>query len=465
MRSAIASLLILVSAGMANMLAAPSTSAASTAAPTNAGGHSLSRPNFVVILADDLGYGDTSPYGGWIPTPHLDRLAKEGLRFTDFHSSGNVCSPTRAGLLTGRYQQRAGIPGVVYASPKNPAYFSGLQAVEQTLPERLKQAGYTTALFGKWHLGYFPPYNPRRHGFDEFRGYVSGNVDYHSHCDNQGRADWWNGERLEDEKGYSTHLITRHAVDFLKRPHDRPFLLYVAHEAVHDPYQGPQDPPQRGGTGPADAAQKSKKRAADRTVRDAYRAMMTELDKGVGAVIETLRATGLADNTLVFFFSDNGANANGSNSPLRGHKGSDWEGGHRVPAIAWWPGKIRPGVTDQLAISIDLMPTFLDIAGTQPAPDRPPDGTSLRPLLLDGQPLGARRLFWNGVAMRDGTWKLMLQKGQSHLFDLSKDIGETQDLASAHPERVREMTAALKRWQQDVTTDATPQPTSAEGIR
>ena len=189
------------------------------------------RPNIVLIMADDLGYGDISAYGGWIETPHLDAMAAEGLRFTDFHSSGNVCSPTRAGLLTGRYQHRAGIDEVIFANPERPQYYQGLQDVEQTFAETFSNAGYRTALFGKWHLGYHAAYNPTRHGFDEFRGFVSGNLDYHSHLDMMRREDWWNGSELEDDAGYLTDLITEYAVAFIEAQDDAPFLLYLAHHA------------------------------------------------------------------------------------------------------------------------------------------------------------------------------------------------------------------------------------------
>lgn len=414
-------------------------------------------PNVVIILADDMGYGDTSANGGWIQTPNLDRLAAEGLRFTDFHSSGNVCSPTRAGLLTGRYQQRAGVGNVIQAMSTQPVHYSGLQPIEETLPEQLASAGYATALIGKWHLGYFPRYNPVRHGFQEFRGYVSGNVDYQSHQDNQGRADWWHGSELEAEAGYTTHLITRHADEFLRRPHGGPFFLYVAHEAVHDPYQGPQDPPQR-------SAGAGKSAEASRPIKDAYRDMMTEMDRGIGTLMATLRETGLAENTFVFFFSDNGATKNGSNGGLRGFKGSDWEGGHRVPAIAWWPGRIIPGVTDQLAISLDLMPTILELAHLKPSMQRKLDGISLCPLLLAGRNLGSRQLFWNGDAMRDGPWKLMLQGGHAQLFNLATDRGEQNDVGAQHPERVTAMSAAIARWTADVAHGATAQPKTEQEV-
>jgi arylsulfatase A-like enzyme len=415
------------------------------------------QPNLIIILADDMGYGDSSAYGGWINTPELERLSSEGLRFTDFHASGNVCSPTRVGLLTGRYQQRAGIPGVVLANENSPSHYAGLQPSEITLPELLKQAGYSTALFGKWHLGYYPKYNPLQHGFDEFRGYVSGNVDYHSHQDNQGRDDWWDGLQPKPEPGYTTHLITRYADEFIRRHRDQPFFLCIAYEAVHNPYQGPNDPPLRG-----PGSQKG--RAARRPVKDAYRDMMTEMDKGIATVIATLQETGLASNTLVFFFSDNGATRSGSNGPLRGFKGSDWEGGHREPAIAWWPGHIKPGVTDQLTISLDLMPTFVDLAGISAPKDRSLDGVSLKSLLLDQKHLGPRELYWDD-AMRDGPWKLMMQQGKPLLFNLTDDLSEQQNVAAEHPARVQTMRAALERWQKDVATDATRQAKTLEAVK
>jgi len=417
------------------------------------------KPNIVVILADDLGYGDTSTYGGWIETPHLDTLAAEGMKLTDFHSSGNVCSPTRAGLLTGRYQQRAGIPMVINADPNVAAHHRGLQTCEVTFAERLGQAGYTTAVFGKWHLGYSKEFNPVHHGFDRFRGYVSGNIDYISHYDRTGVYDWWEGLDPIEEEGYSTHLITRHAVRFIEENKDRPFCVYVAHEAVHSPYQGPDDPAVRG----PQAQRRPKVRPSEEPdVKRAYRQMMEEMDKGVGQVVDALERLGLANNTLVFFFSDNGATPNGSNGPLRGFKGSDWEGGHRVPAVAWWPGRIQAGSTnDQLAISIDLMPTMLALAGASLPEGHRLDGVDLSPVLFEGKSLGDRKLFWNGNAMRDGPWKL-IQRGNElqgvGLYNLAEDLGEQNNLAEKNPQRVKQMLAEIEAWQDDVTATATAQP-------
>ena len=417
-----------------------------------------SRPNIVVIMADDLGYGDLSCYDGWIKTPRLDQLAAGGMRFSDFHSSGNVCSPTRAGLMTGRYQQRAGIPGVVFADPARPVHYHGLQTSEVTFAEVLSDAGYATAAFGKWHLGYYPKYNPVHHGFDQFVGYVSGNVDFFSHVDQAGNYDWWHQAEHATEEGYTTHLITKHAVQFIEANKNQPFCLYLPHEAPHYPYQGPHDKPLRSVGGAFDNQGERK------DIQAAYSEMVVEMDKSVGAVVDTLERLGLAKNTLILFFSDNGANKNGNNGPLRGAKGSNWEGGHRVPCIAYWPGKIATGGRrDQLAISLDVMPTILSAAGVKVPPDRKLDGVDLLPVLLDDQKLSGRQLFWNGKAMRDGDWKLILGgKGGDKvgLYNLTDDLGETNNLADAQPDRVKTMLSSLEAWKKDVAAGELVQPNS-----
>jgi len=387
------------------------------------------KPNFVVILADDLGYGDLGCYGSWIQTPNLDQLAREGMRFTDFHANGPVCSPTRCALLTGRYQQRAGIEGL--------ARIGGLNKGEITFANALQPLGYTSAIFGKWHLGSLPDCNPVNHGFAEFRGLLGGRIDYFEHT-NGGEPDWWDGLRPVVEKGYSTTLITDHAVDFIRRSKSKPFCLYVAYNAVHTPIQDPETG-EHGKTA------------------DVFGRMTQAMDQGVGRIIATLKEHGLAENTFVFFFSDNGGHegiAGSSNKPLRGFKGSLWEGGHRVPAIAWWPGHFPAGkVTVQTAMSMDLMPTMLELAGATLPPDRKLDGVSLVPLFLHEQPLAPRKLFWkkgHDLAMRDGPWKLLIESGTVYLFNLDNDISEQKDLAKQHPERVKAMQEDLQAWLKDV---------------
>jgi arylsulfatase A len=432
--------------------------------PAASFGATRQRPNIVIILADDMGYADVGAFGGdRFPTPHLDALAQRGLKLTDFHSNAPVCSPTRAAFLTGRYQHRSGIDEVVLADPKlGMRDTHGLSPSEPTFASLLKGAGYRTALMGKWHLGYAEKFNPMHHGFDEFRGYVSGNVDFHSHLDGTGAADWWHNLELRDEPGYSTHLISRHAVRFIEENQSHPFCLYVAHEAPHSPYQGPNDPPVRG---PAAAKPLS---GAD--VSRAYAEMVQEMDKGIGEIVATLDRLGLADDTLVFFFSDNGATAEGNNGNLRGTKGTLWEGGHRVPAIAAWPGRIKPGgVSDQTAIGMDLLPTLLDLSGTPSPKDHPLDGVSLARLLLAKEPLPERTLFWgygHRFAVRRGPWKLVASPPRAPgvnvrrraganeptvgLYHLGNDPSESINLADVHPALVLEFQAALDHWRQDV---------------
>ena len=415
------------------------------------------KPNIIIILADDMGYGDASCYDGWIDTPNLDRLAAEGLRFTDFHSSGAVCSPTRAGLMTGRYQERAGIPGVVNADPKVAAHHTGLFPSEVTFPEPLKDAGYTSGLMGKWHLGYTKKFNPMHHGFERFRGYVSGNIDYVSHYDRIGVYDWWDGLELIKEEGYCTYLINKHAVKFIEDHKDRPFCLYVAHEAVHAPDQAPGDPAQRGPETP-------KGKRERRPQKETYALMMKAMDKGIGEIYAKVKQLGLSDNTLIFFFSDNGPRSPGLAGPLRGRKGSVYEGGHREPAVAWWPGTIKPGtISNDLSISLDLMPTMLELAGASVPAGHKLDGISLAAHMLEGKPLGTRKLFWRGEAMRDGQWKLVKAGKKAELYDLATDLAEKTDLSAKHPDRARQMEAAIEAWKKDVATGATQQPALSAG--
>ena len=421
-------------------------------------------PNFIIIMADDLGYGDLSTYGGWIDVPAIDRLAAEGLKFTDFHSNGAVCSPTRAALLTGRYQQRAGIPMVVYADPKRETHRDGLQPIEYTFAEMLKEQGYATGIVGKWHLGYYPHDNPIHRGFDFFRGYVSGNVDFFSHVDGAGTFDWWHQDAKSDEKGYVTTLINQHAVQFIEDNKDRSFCLYIPHEAPHFPYQGPGDDPVGFRVAGGSSA---RLQLSPELTKQKYAEMVVEMDRGVGAVIDAVEGTGISGHTLIFFFSDNGATRRGSNGPLRGHKGSVWEGGHREPAIARWPGKIQSGtVSGELAAGFDLWPTMAELAGAPLPAERPLDGVSLAAVLLDGKTLDRQEMFWkhqNAVAMRDGPWKYIAGENGFEgpgLFNLDDDLGEQTNLAAEFPDRTQSMAEAVAKWLQEVEGSATEQPST-----
>jgi arylsulfatase A len=407
------------------------------------------KPNIIIILADDLGYSDTSAYDGWVQTPNLERMAAEGLRFTDFHSNGAVCSPTRAGLMTGRYQQRAGIEEVIVGTRDT----IGLDPREFTIPRMMKNAGYSTAIFGKWHLGTLTQFNPVRHGFDEYLGYLTGGADYHYHA-----TTWYNGTEKMDQQGYTTHIITDNSIRFIEENKGRPFFLYISHEAVHLPFQTPDDPPY-GGPDAQDPPKLHNMKYWDywtnERIRPKYKIMMQELDTGIGKVLDTIQRCGITENTFVFFFSDNGAIGAGSNLPFRGGKASLLEGGHRVPAIAWWPGQIKAGsITNELALGMDLLPTLAELTGAEIPAGRKLDGISLKGLLLEQSKLAEREVFWGyeerGTVMRDKNWKFIVSPKGYELYDLNQDPGETNNLAEKFPERTKAMWAACQEWRRDV---------------
>jgi arylsulfatase A-like enzyme len=409
------------------------------------------KPNIIIIMADDMGYGDLSCYGSTlINTPNLDKMAAEGIKFTDFHSNGPVCSPTRAAILTGKYQQRVGIDGIVTAKHDRD---KGLATTEKTFAEAIKQAGYVTGMFGKWHVGYQKEFNPINQGFDEYIGYVSGNVDYHSHIDQEGYEDWWDGDTIKNEKGYSTDLITKHSVDFIKRHKDEPFLLYIPHEAPHGPFQGRLSKAERYLGWKNGAKQKNK--MSEDELNNIYKEMVEVMDEGVGEVMATLKKLKLDKNTLVFFCSDNGASQKvGSNGDLRGYKSTLWEGGHRVSAMAWYPGIIAPSqINNETILTMDLFPTILDFVGVEKPKNL--DGISVKNNLTKGDDLINRDLFWGYLgrtAIREGDWKLILRNNDADplLFNLKEDIQENNNVASEHLEKVKMMVAKIKNWNVEV---------------
>jgi arylsulfatase A-like enzyme len=334
-----------------------------------------------------------------------------------------------------------------------------------TLPEALKGAGYATGMFGKWHLGYESPHLPTQHGFDEFRGLLTGDGDHHSHIDRSGEEDWWHDEHPEMEEGYTADLVTRHSIDFMERHTTEPFFLYVSHLAIHFPWQGPDESGHRvrgqdywnlSKLGPHEEGQ----------VRPVVQRMVEALDRSTGQIIAALRRLGLEDNTLVFFTSDNGGYLDyagrfrgeiSSNGPLRGQKGDVFEGGHRVPAIAWWPGRIAPGsVTHEIAMTMDLMPTFLHLVGVIPrtrGAGRSTDGHSMALMLFADQGMPGRALFWRKGAewaVRKGPWKLVGNGGQTTLFNLDADLSEQNDVAGRYPQTVRVLLDQYRRWERDV---------------
>jgi len=434
----------------------------SPAAETGSGAghaHYGRAPNIVLILADDLGYGDLGCYGNRRNrTPNLDRLAREGMRLTDFHSNVPMCSPTRAALLTGRYQQRMGIETALGE------HSEGLDRSEVTIAERLREAGYATAIFGKWHLGPQPADAPIRHGFDEFRGHLHGAVDYISHVDRYGRVDWFHNDRPANEEGYNTTLITEHAVRFIEAHRDRPFFLYVPHSAIHFPWMTAED---EGYRKPGERYTDLRKLGPHKNVRPVVREMIEAVDRSVGRIVETLKRLELERRTVVFFTSDNGGYLHyagrhrgdiSSNGPLRGQKGDVYEGGHRVPAIAWWPGHVEPGTVNRAAaLTMDLFPTFLELADLEPPGADDPrklDGVSLAPLLLRGEALPERTVFWRmrgRKAARRGPWKLVVSGGKpAELYRLDDDLAETRDVSARHADVAAELLEELAHWEREV---------------
>ncbi len=439
------------------------------------------QPNFIVIMVDDMGYEGVSCFGNpYFKTPEIDRLAAEGMRLTDFHSSGTVCSPTRAGLLTGRYQQRTGIEAVIHPVSDHPEHRKGLQLSENTFAESLKEAGYVTGLIGKWHQGYpvnSDDYHPQNHGFDEFVGYHSGNIDFISHVGDHNKHDWWEGRKRTQTEGYSTHLINEHAESFVRRHagSERPFCLYIAHEAIHNPVQVPGDPVRR--TTESWDRWKWKEVSEEERI-EKYKGMTLPIDEGVGQIRKTLLELGVEQDTFVLFFSDNGPSGDfPSGSPnLRGGKGTVYEGGHKVPAIAWWPGTIKQGsVSHQTLFSLDVMPTLLSLGGAKKT-KQPMDGVNLSELLIHGEEITPRPLFWASLsnsgnrseAMRDGNWKLVVLHPKAkpgtfenevvELYHLGKDPSEKTNLAGDHSGRAAQMHRQLKAWFSEIQKSATEQP-------
>lgn len=407
------------------------------------------QPNVIFVMADDLGYGDIGCYGNQaIETPHLDRLASTGVKCLDFHSNGAVCSPTRAALMTGRYQQRSGVSGVITALSHRD---KGLALDQWTIAEAMKQQGYTTAMFGKWHLGYDPKFNPTQQGFDEFQGFVSGNVDYHRHIDQEGHFDWWSQEKLQDDPGYITDLISDYGVEFIRRKKDQPFMLMLTHGAPHSPVQVRETPGFRV-IGKLAKRQPRQPRHAD--LKAAYHEMIEILDEGIGKIVAEVDAQGLREQTLIVFCSDNGpAGSRGSSGPYRGSKGSVYEGGHRVPGIFNWPGTL-PAATEcnTTILTMDLLPTFVDLAGRNSSPPRALDGISVL-AALRGDRIERDPLFWQhkaGKSVRDGNWKLVTKGSKVELFDLAVDRSEKNNVAPEHPEKVERLSKLLSAWDESV---------------
>jgi arylsulfatase A-like enzyme len=414
------------------------------------------RPNVILIITDDVGYGDIGSYGAPdIKTPNIDSLAKTGTRLTDFYAAPN-CSPTRAALISGRYQQRSRIENPLGAA-RSPAGEQGLPATGRTLPQLLKNNGYRTGLVGKWHLGYKPEFSPNAHGFDYFFGLKSGLIDYYQHTDTSGDHDLWENDKPAHVTGYSTDLFTERSVQFIEQNAGQPFFLEVAFNAAHWPFQVPDHP-----SVAPDNARFVQPQDQTTSTRQDYVAIVERADRGVGQILAALERRGLTRNTLVIYTQDNGGEWLSRNAPLFHRKNTVWEGGIRVPAIFSWPGRIPATKTSsQVGYIFDLTATILAATSSPVPPEARLEGMNLLPLLQPGAQRAERTLFFRITgaarrqrAVRQGDWKLLLDGGVPFLYNLAKDVGERNDLASQHSDIVRRLFPLITAWEQDVDAEA-----------
>ncbi len=410
------------------------TTGAAAAASQLRGQAPVARPNILLIVADDLGSTDLSIQGSDLATPHIDSIAQSGVRFTNGYVSCPVCSPTRAGLMTGRYQQRFGHefnPG-----PEGQADDTfGLPLTETTLADRLRSLGYSTGLVGKWHLGYKPELHPLKRGFDEFFGFLGG---AHPYVNSRLVL---RGTEPAGEVGYLTDAFTREAVSFIDRRHRQPFFLYLCYNAVHNPMQ----------PSPSHLARFAG--IADERRRN-FAGLLSPLDDGVGKVLAKLRERKIEDNTMIFFISDNGGptrQTTARNDPRRGQKGQVFEGGIRVPFFMQWKAKLPRGrVNDHPVIALDVHPTAVAAAGgTIPASARL-DGVNLLPHATGSRTAPPHEsLFWRfgpQAAVRKGDWKLVWENDPPRLYNLAADAAESTDLASSQPAKMRELRETYEAW-------------------
>ncbi|MEQ2005320.1 MAG: sulfatase-like hydrolase/transferase [Limisphaerales bacterium] len=413
------------------------------------------RPNILLIVSDDQGYADAGFQGSRdIVTPHLDRLAARGIRFSNGYVTHSFCSPSRAGLLTGRYQQRFGHERNVFYDPAD--HREGLPTTETLLSARLQVAGYATGWVGKWHLGAAPEFAPQRRGFAETYGFIGGGHRY---------RDWAVSKTVEnalalerngvafEEPAHLTAAFGREAAAFVRRHNKEPWFLYLAFNAPHNPME---PTPER----------LARFCSIKDPLRQKYAAQVSLMDDAIGETLTALHKSGQEERTLIFFFSDNGgppATVNGAdNTPLRGAKGTVYEGGFRVPFVMSWPGRLAAGTTEGRPVSaVDVFATALGVAGVAMPTDRPYDSVNLMPFLT-GEKTGVphERLFWRSggqFAVREGEWKLVRVRGKpDELYHLTEDIGEKQDLAHGQPTVASRLAAALTVWDKELIEPVFP---------
>jgi arylsulfatase A len=424
------------------------------------------KPNIVFVLVDDMGYSDLSCMGATdIRTPNIDRLATEGVKFTNFYSNAPVCSPTRCGFITGRWQQRVGFEWALGFTAERRRLIDGqwknvealhegigLPASQPGVAKMLKSAGYATGAFGKWHLGYDDEYNPLHHGFDEYFGELLGHADYYQHTYYDGTPALRDGLNKAEADGYLTDLINERAAAFIDQHAQEPFFLYVPHLALHAPFQPPDRP----------SPQVTAENMHDGS-REIYKSMLERVDLGVGMLLNKLEQYGIAENTLFVLSSDNGGERWSNNVPLFHHKATLWEGGIRVPCLMRWPANLAKGVvSDQPAITMDLTATFVAASRATPPDGYRLDGIDLFPLVSKSTEPTERVFCWRihrsnrkMRAIRVGKWKYIDDGGTMDLlFDLESDIGERHNLCYRHHDMVDDLKKRLIAWETEM--DAEP---------
>ncbi len=441
--------------------------AASTVSHAAGGKTSQRTPNILLIVSDDQGYNDLGCYGNTrIKTPNLDKLATQGMRFTSFYVTWPACTPSRGSLLTGRYPQRNGTydmfrndkvdygyeyPPEEYAV--SPECILGMDVREVLLPRVLEQAGYVSGIFGKWDLGMLHRFLPLQRGFDEFYGFVNTGIDYYTHERYGVPSMYRNNEPTTEDKGtYTTYLFEREALRFMREHKDKPFLCYVPFNAPH--IASILDKP-RPVQAPAKYVEMYDEPKDERDKRHIdHMAAVTCMDDAIGELLRFLDESGLAENTIVIFFSDNGGSGTADNTPLRGRKGTMFEGGLRVPCLVRWPGVVPPGSTcDEFLTALEIFPTLCRAAGAQPPADVVLDGFDMAPVLAGERSSPREEMFWQRRARkgaRVGDWKWVESKRGGGLYDLSQDIAEKHDLSAEKPDVLERVKGRFDAWQKEM---------------
>lgn len=412
------------------------------------------QPNIIYIMTDDLGYADLSCYGRTdYLTPNLDKLAAQGMKFTNAYAAAPVCTPTRTAFMTGRYPARTSIGLLEPWVPSKRDSAIGINAAAYSVAALVKKAGYETALIGKWHLGIGPSFHPLDNGFDYFFGIYTGAADYVSHKGDGGGHDLYENRKPFYTKGYTTELLSAKTISFLQQPHRKPFFLSLQFTAPHWPWQGPTD------AALPDSIPMSAKLMQSMGTKDVYKAMMQSLDEQVGLILKTLDETGLAANTIVIFTSDNGGEKFSDMGPFAKMKMTVWEGGVRVPAFVRWPGKIKANtVSQQQVITMDWTATILAAAGATANKNYAADGINLLPVLTSNQQVMPRTFYWRVFqrskqhAVLDHHWKYIVDEKEEYLFDLAVDEGERNNLITTHAAKAEELKKKYKSWEQSVLT-------------